>query len=318
MIDYIEISNSLYKDSPNLTFCKGCSNPMNDFGWETFKVDGCKEMVLYWNPQSRIIRLKGSLPYFLKGHNFSFSRKEYVESIELLQNILQVGLWDARFDRFEFGAIFPVDKSPSQYIKNHTAGKRSKLNENWKGNNRGKGKWWDNPNEILKMYDAGANIRMKQKRSSRGIIEEDGYNPNLNYLKFEAHIIKPYLLNFGRDILVEDMQNPQSLMKMKEILLSQYHLLSPMKELLKPTDKKEFSATDIVVREFVKELMNDGKSIEQAKEQIYQSIREAECLDKPDKQSRRNTIKEAFNKLQEAEHSEWDLTGKIESALDKE
>ena len=134
-------------------------------------------------------------------HNFSFSRKEYVESIELLQNILQVGLWDARFDRFEFGAIFPVDKSPSQYIKNHTAGKRSKLNENWKGNNRGKGKWWDNPNEILKMYDAGANIRMKQKRSSRGIIEEDGYNPNLNYLKFEAHFIKPFLLNFGRDIV---------------------------------------------------------------------------------------------------------------------
>ena len=134
----------------------------------------------------------------------------------------------------------------------------------------------------------------------------------------EAHFIKPFLLNFGRDILVEDMQNPQSLMKMKQILLSQYHLLSPMKELLKPTDKKEFSATDIVVREFVKELMNDGKSIEQAKEQIYQSIREAECLDKPDKQSRRNTIKEAFNKLQEAEHSEWDLTGKIESALDKE
>ena len=318
MVDYIEISNSLHKGTPNLTLCNRYTCRMNDFGYETYEVEGCKRMQFLWNPQTKIYQLKGTLPYFLKGHNFSFSREEYIESIELLQDILQVGLWDAAFNVLEYGAIFSVEKSPKDYIKNHTAKKKSRLNENLRGKDKGSGKWWSCPEVILKMYDAGKNIQMKQKTPNRTIIESDGYNPNMNYLKFEAHYRKPFLLNGCRDILVEDLQNPQGIQQMNETLLSQYHLLNPMRELLKPTNKKELSATDIVVREFVKELINDGKTIGQAQEQIYQSIREADCLNQPDKDSRRRTIKEAFKKLQEAEDSEWDLTSRIQESLENE
>lgn len=318
MIDYIEISNCLYKDSPNLSFCNPFSSGWNNYGYETYKVNGCRDMEVHWNPENRILKVKGSLPYFLNGHNFAFTTREYNESIEILQNWLGAGLWDASVDVFEYGAIFPVDKEAAQYIKNHTAPVKTKLLESINGRYRGHFKMWSDANVDLKMYDPARVVKLKQGMKQRTAIEDAGYNPEQDYLKFEMRVKKPYKLNFGRDILVEDLQNQDSLNKIQEILLSQYNRLQPMKELLKPTDKKKYNATDIVVGEFAKVLMNEGKPIAEAKKQIYQAIRDADCLSKQDKDSRRNTIKKSFDKLQEAESSEWDVTDKILESLDNE
>ena len=91
-----------------------------------------------------------------------------------------------------------------------------------------------------------------------------------------------------------------------------------MKELLQPSDKKQFSALDVVVSEYAKTLMNEGQTIGQAKKNLYTAINSADCLSKTDKDSRKATIRKAFGKLVEAEESQWDLTDMMQEALKAE
>ena len=240
-----------------------------------------------------------------------------MESIELIQSLLGVGLWDAGVDAFEYGAIVPVPNPPALYVKNHTASPKARLNENIRGKDKGAGKWWDNTSVILKMYDAGKNIQMKQGLKAREVIAQEGYDSRADYLKFEAHFKKPFLLNGGRNILAEDLQNPKCIDKLDDILIQQYKQLEPMKELVKPRDKKNYLALDVVVGEYAKALMNEGKPIAVAKRELYNAINQAECLSKPDKDARKATIRRAFDKLQEAEQSQWDISSLLEEALHK-
>ena len=316
MIDYIDLS-CLCKDTPFLGNCKPYPSRLNEYGWQTYTLQGCKEMQVQWRDDAHWLRIRGSLPYFLKGHNFTFSRAEYVESIELIQSLLGVGLWDAGVDAFEYGAIVPVPNPPALYVKNHTASPKSRLNENVRGKDRGAGKWWDNTAVILKMYDAGKNIQMKQGLKARWVIAQEGYDSKANYLKFECHFKKPFMLNANRDVIAEDLQNPQWIDKLDEILIQQYKQLEPMKELVKPRDKKNYLALDVVVGEYAKALMNEGKPLAVAKRELYNAINQAECLSKPDKDARKATIRRAFDKLQEAEQSQWDISPLLEEALHK-
>lgn len=314
MIDYIDLS-CLCKDTPIFCNCKPYPSRLNEYGWQTYFLQGCKELQVQWRADAHLLRVRGSLPYFLKGHNFSFSREEYVEGIDLLQSLLGVGLWDASVDAFEYGCIVAVPYPPSQYVKNHTAIPKARLNENLRGKDKGAGKWWDNPAVILKMYDASKNIKMKQGLKAREVIAQEGYDSRADYLKFEAHFKKPFLINGGRNILAEDLQNPKWIDRLDNILIQQYKQLEPMKELVKPKDKKNYSALDVVVGEFAKALMNEGKPLSVAKRELYNAINQAECLSKPDKDARKATIKKAFEKLQEAEQSQWDITQLLEEKL---
>lgn len=238
-----------------------------------------------------------------------------MESIDLIQSLLGVGLWDASVDAFEYGAIVLVPNSPALYVKNHTASPKARLNENLRGKDKGAGKWWDNTSVILKMYDASKNIQMKQGLITREVIAQEGYDSRADYLKFEAHFKKPFLLNGGRNILAEDLQNPKWIDKLDNILIQQYKQLEPMKELVKPTNKKDYSALDVVVGEYAKALMNEGKPLGVAKKQIYSAINQAECLAKCDKDARKRIVKKAFDKLQEVEQSQWDITQLLEEKL---
>ena len=51
---------------------------------------------------------------------------------------------------------------------------------------------------------------------------------------------------------------------------------------------------------------------------IYGTINQADCLTKPDKDARKAQIRKAFQRLEEAPESQWDLTDKLEEALDAE
>ena len=65
-------------------------------------------------------------------------------------------------------------------------------------------------------------------------------------------------------------------------------------------------------------MMNQGIPVEDAKKRIYNYINQQDLLSKQDKDSRKATIRKAFEKLQESNESQWDLTHKIEEALEIE
>ena len=277
-------------------------------------------MRIWYNSRSGILKVEGSLPYFFKGHNFTFTKAELVQAVEIIDTTLGcVGLWAAELNKFENGIIVPVEGKPKDYIAKHYAqeGRHLKgiLNEKYSG----KFMQWQNALEDLKLYDAGANILMKQGLARRDVIEEAGWDPAGNYVKWEVRYKKPAALNMGRAVYLEALQNEKFLNMLKGDLMENYHTLQPAKSLLLPSDKKDFSSLDAVLITLAQAVINQqGLPLQEAKKQIYETINQAGCLSKADKDARKAQIRKAFCKLEQAPSSRWDLTEKLEEALENE
>lgn len=315
MIDFIEAIKYGCKDSPNLTHCKPFQCKLNKFGWNTYGLKGCDEIQVHYKPESGGLRIKGSLPYFIQGHNFSFSREGFVECVEVLQNLLGVGLWDAEVAEFEYGTIFPVEVQPSLLIRNHYAPSGSHLVQDEKGKDKGSFRWWTDSDKVLKMYDAGKNVKQKLRPKERDVLAGCGYNPDKNYIKFEVHYKKPERIT-GRVITLEDLQSTEFVKILNNDIVRKYQELRPMRTLKPQTDKKKLSALDIVVSAFVEEEMNQGVPMEGVKRKVYRYANSAGCLTTPDKDARKATIRRAFGRLAESESSSWDLTEMLQRSLD--
>ena len=316
MLDYIVIQQCLDKDSPFLANCKPFSSRWNSIGWETYTLQGCREIEVHWHPVNHILKIMGSLPYFYKGHNISFSRSEFIEVVNFLQSLLGVGLWNAEVLSFEYGAIFPVDGNTKDYILNHSASPKSKLNENFRGKDKGSGKWWDDKNVILKLYDIQSNIRIKKLQKI--VSEVEWYSSEVSFLKFEVKFLNPHLIKQGLAVTLEDLQNQQFIASLDELIMSQYKLLSPMKTFVEQEDKKKNSTIDILLEATMISQQNQGIPICQTKKWLYSLINHKACLSKSDKGNRKASIRKAFANLQESETSKWDVSEKVAEALKKE
>ena len=91
-----------------------------------------------------------------------------------------------------------------------------------------------------------------------------------------------------------------------------------MRTLLKPTDKGDLKYQEIVTRQLVEVLMNQGMSIQEARKELYRFMDGFDCLSKSNKDKRKETARKVFKGLQESETSQWDLCQKIEQALAQE
>lgn len=277
-------------------------------------------MKIWYNPVADWVKVEGSLPYFLNGNNFAFSNSELVQAIEIIDTLLGgVGLWGALLNRFEFGVIVPVEVKPKYYISRHSASPGSHLKKVLNERFEGKFVMWQKQGLDLKLYDAGANILMKQGLVRREVIESAGWNPKENYLKCEVRYTKPELLVMGNAVPLEKLQNDSFLNMLKGDLMENYHTLSPARALLPAASKKDLTSLDIVVRTLAEALMNgQGLPLQEVQKQVYSLINHADCLSKSDKDARKAQVRKSLAKLQEAEKSPWDLTAKIEAALDAE
>ena len=316
MIDFVSATKCKGKDTPNLSFCKLVA--AYNSGWQLFHLDGCEKLKVWNNADAGLLKIEGSLPYFLQGHNFSFCRSAFVEAVEYLQQALDVPLWDAEVSAFEFGAIMQVEGKPKTYIQNHFAAAGCKLLQNEKPKDAGTFRWWEDSAEALKLYDAGRNIELKQGLKRREAIRQAGYDPDRQYLKFETHYKKASMLKHGRAVLLEDLQMPAWLQFLKENTLQQYHLLGTMRTLELPASKKDLSSTDIIAAALVEACMNtEGKQPQEVKKQLFQRINAVpdSLLSKTDKDARKRQINAIFGKLKESSSSQYDLTAKLEAAL---
>ena len=182
---------------------------------------------------------------------------------------------------------------------------------------QGNFRWYDDKNVSLKMYDAGRNIEYKQGLKRKSIIEEAGWNPEGDYLKWEAHYLKPEILNHGKGVLLADLVNPNWENVFKEDLYLQYKRLIPMKSISTPNKKSDLHTTDIIVLQLVESSLNEGKSLQEVKKMLYNRINSIsdDILTKADKDSRKRQIKVLLEKIKEEPKSKWDLSTKIEEAL---
>lgn len=317
MIDYVKLVIYGCKDTINLSSCQLYSTTKYKDNY-TISI-GYEELKVHRKKQTGVIEIEGSLPYFYQGHNFTYSVEDYVNTIDKLQELLGIELWEAVVDEFEFGCIFPVEEMPVSYIRNHHAEAKARMVENEKGEDNGSFRWWVDKGDSkkkarkLKLYDAGKNIKSKVQKKIRDTIPE--FVPERQYLKYELKTEKPIKL-FGRVITAFDLQTTSFQNTLASKLKELYNdILIPMKELIRPDNKKQLSYSDIITLAYVEHLLNEGITIKDAKKKVYAFINHLSALNKSDKDSRKKAARIAFKALQEAPNSQWDLSVMINDAL---
>lgn len=319
MIDYIQTTKPLSdKDKPSFRHCQ--LEAEYSSGWKKYWLHGCEKLEIWYNSFLNLIRLQGSIMYYWQGHNFTYEKRGFVDAIRQVIRLLNIELWDGMLEVFEFGLIIPVSKKPKEYIKRHSAIPSEKLTLNEKAKDRGSFRWWSDKDVLLKMYDASRNIMMKQGLQRKEILNESGWNPEEFLLKWEAHYLKPEMLNHGKGLLLADLMNPNWEDVFKEDLYVQYKRLVPMKSLITPTSKKDLSTSDIVMLALAEAQINAGESLQEVKKMLYDKINAIPevVLSKADKDSRKRQIKTLVDKIKESPESEWDLSEKILEALKAE
>lgn len=321
MLDYIAITKYLKgKDTPYFANCKWLAD--YDGGGERYAVEGCEQLEAIWNERTRIFKLRGSVPYFIQGHNFSCDKAAFVEGLEYAQALLKIGLWDAFVEAVEVGTILEVGRRPREYIKNHHARRAAHFLENAKPKDKGNFKWWEESGgDSLKMYDAGRNILMKQGRKRREIIKEAGWNPCAEYMKIEAHIKHPERVNGGAAFLLEDCVNTEKYGLLRARLMELYSELEPMKTLETPTDKRNLRSQDLLAIALAEEYMNNHNcGCDEARKAMYERINSIsdEVLSKADKDARKRQIRAIFGRMQEAAQSEFNLKDELAASLASE
>ena len=115
MYDYLAIEKYFHgKDTPSFNNLKWIGR---DLETHTFKIsNGFSTLKVYWNEITERLQIKGSIPYFMQGHNFEFPNTLLYESVEILEQSLQTNLLDAEVKGFEYAKILKVEQQPIQIL----------------------------------------------------------------------------------------------------------------------------------------------------------------------------------------------------------
>lgn len=308
MIDYIALNKHFQdKDKPFFGHCQ--IEAVYNNGETRYSLSGCRKLEIFWNENLHRLRLKGSLLYYIQNHNFTYSDSQFREAVDYLERILHCSLWDSNVDEFEFGTIIEVEKSPKEYILHHYANDK-KLSESKNQKSENYLRRWEEPNVSLKMYDENRNIKLKQNKSEIEYVRQAGWNPELHYLKWEAHYKRPHLIfNSGRYLKLADLLNPAFQKRFQEDLLYQYSRLSPFRTVIPPENKKQASAGGILLWTLAETLLNDNIPLSKVKKLIYAKINgfPDSVLSPNDKKARKRQIRSLLKVIEESDTSQWDL-----------
>lgn len=316
MIDFIQIRkpNHNGKVTPFFGHCKMLASYPN--GGAKYELNGCGRIEIFWNPNS-YLQISGSIMYFAQGHNFTYDHQVFIDAINYIGRVLNVSLWDSVVVGFEYGVIMEVENAPKEYIQHHKPRVGEKLNATIREKDKGFLARWADPFRDLKMYDASRNILNKQSKPKRRILEDAGWNPNSNWLKWEVHYLKPEALNCGKGVILANLVDPDWEDVFKEDLYVQYQRLIPMAELAEPTKKKELSTSDILAMVLVEDSINGSRSVDEVKKMLYNRINLVSngILSKTDKDSRKKQIRGILKRMRLLKTSRWDLSQQLADVL---
>lgn len=308
MIDFIELTKVL-RNGEILNLGHLHLEAEYASGLQKYFIKGCRSMVLDYNPQLRYIKIKGSPLYFSQGHNFTWNKQTFTESIQYIEKLIGISLFDSIVERFEYGKIMRVEQKPQRIISGHLAGSGLTMEERTK--DKGNIRYFNDKFVALKLYNAGINIQHKQGIEMKDIIQKAGWNPKDNFLKFEVHYKKPHLsLNNGRGLTLSDILLPSFEKTMKADLYNQYKRLEKMKSIEMPSTKKELFTSDIILLALAEVSLNQGKD---PKKLIYSFIKAIpeEVLSTEDKKARKKQVKALLEKIHASEVSGFDVSEKF-------
>jgi len=313
MIDYIELIKYL-RNGEALNFGYLQLEAEYNGGMKKYYVRGCRQMEIQYNPQQQIFKLKGSPLYFIQGHNFTWDKQLFIEALKYIESLIGITLFDCVVDKFEYGKIVEIESKPQRIISGHFAGNGLSMDERSK--DRGNIRYFNDSLVSLKLYNAGINIQHKQGLKMKDIIQQAGWNPKGNFIKFEMLLKKPHIsLNNGKELKLSDILLPSFEVTLNNELIGQYKRLNKMKSIEMPSTKKELYSSDIILLTFAEIVLNQDKDPKKLIHTFIKAIPE-NVLSPEDKKARRKQIKTLLEKVHSIDISEFDISENLVKALE--
>jgi hypothetical protein len=305
MFDYLKIEKP---------FCEGKYKPLFDKlkkiatyenGTQRFEIsNGFQPLQVFVNENTKNFIIDGSLPYYLQGHNFSFSNQAFYNTIELLESRIGISLLDAEVQKFEFGKILEVERPPKEIFSKHgnLAGYRKTTYTD--------GIEFTDRISRTKLYDAGKRLKTTSAKNIISTIKADfGFNPKANYLKLETHYLKPQV-KFKEVVTVERLFSSDFQKISQDDLLNTYQKIEKMKQSKIPTDKKLLNSGTIPLL-YLQEISEQyGFDAEKG---LLEYLRTIPIFDKDDRKNRKRQILENQKKINTSQVQilDYDLTPKL-------
>lgn len=254
---------------------------------------------IYHYPEYNKVTIKGSLPYFLLGHNYSISLEQEMGTIEYISNVLETDIFKFTVVNVEVGCVIESPFTINSILNSHIKikGMKTKSYSN--------GKYFEDSNVISKIYDFQKNIKSKVSKNIRSELEKSSnYSGNKTYVKIENKYKRPEISVKHRGLLIQDLFDIKFIEFFKNDLLDYYNSILKTGSVL-IENKKQLSLPSICLIALKKlEDIGDYNTTAVVKE-IIKSY--TDILSKDDQKAR---IRQLFNSLKKIElkKCEFDLS----------
>lgn len=246
------------------------------------------------NIATSTLTIKGSLPYFLQGHNFSGTNNGTKQAIKIIEGLIGIPLDDAVVEEFEYGVVVRPNFSPQLIFMSHSGIDGFRKDTYTKSNDMINGVIYKQKGLKIKMYDPWANINScpnKVSSETRQELKAYGRHRGDNSIKFEFHHNKPSELNKGEELTVEKMLSDEFVWNCKNLLRSCYCKIKKTELVALPKTKKEANTSMILLLA----LISECNCIEEKTNQIMTAL--SDVLSSQDRSARRRTIKKTIERL---------------------
>ena len=301
-MDYIEIAKFLNKDK--LCFDYLQKNATYE-GAERYYFNRCNKLEVWYMEATNQVKIKGSIPYFINGHNFYSSYSDWNEGLDYLQNCMNINIFDGLVNCFEFGTIQEIPFPEPEFLRNHIKAKGMQTREYHKGNIL-TGKEFDSSSLKIKLYDVSRNIKNKLPKPVRNEISKfHGWDKEKHYIKIENHYKKPEAFFKGNlhlnEVLASSFQN-----NLKNELLNSYQKIMKAENLIIPKNKADINAGTIPLMILKKLESEYNFKTEDLINNILKEIPE-DVFSLNDRKARQRIIKENLKKIKLQGESKYNI-----------
>lgn len=312
-LDYIEVTKFTGKDTPNFTYLQCEAIYPNA---ERYSIQGCRKLEIWNYPKRNQITLKGSLPYFINGHNFNSIPEDWKEALDYISNCMNLNLYSGLIECFEFGTIQEIPFPENAFLRNHIKIPGMQPKEYLKGHII-TGKEFISPSLKVKLYDANRNIKNKLDKSiQKELSKVWGWDRAKHYIKLENHYKKPEA-HFRGNIYLNEILSSEFQQILKIELINTYKRIMKTGNAKIPEKKADINAGTIplIVLKELESVFNFN--VEELLKGKVKEISE-DILSPADRKARLKILRDNLKKITISGKSEFDISELLEEKINQE
>ena len=303
--DFIDIAKRLDKDKVCLDYLQW--HKSDAYGWDTFYLKNKSKLEVKLSKSE--LKVKANIFYFMNGHNFYNSKKDLIEGLQYVSELLNVNLFNAEAKAFEFGTVININHNPQEFLSNHISINKIPLQPYYKkGTKKLTGKVYEDSIKRIKLYDAGHKVKTTLSKAIRDDLSNfHEYDSTKSYIRIEDHHKQPEAYFKKRNIYVDDILQDGFMKICKENLTNNYKSIMKTGIIQLPKGKDELSTADILLRILMEQAILHGFNPEELWNQMIKAL-PTELLTKNDKYDRKKQFQKYLKKLKLNEISQYDIS----------